>query len=160
MKSKIDKKPNAEKNPHIIAIDPDINKCGVCEMNQDGEIIKLYTLKPIALFKFLGTLDGVTIAVEDVEQVRAIYTKNQRQNQAIANRIAQNVGMVKAAGRLIIDAAEENNLTVIKAPAGVGRQVKNNAKLFNEIFNWSGRSNADTRDAAAIARYALNKINN
>jgi len=78
----------------------------------------------------------------------------------VQSRIAQNVGMVKAAATIIQDYIEHHGGKVILVPPGIGKQTKNNAKLFAELTGYTGRTNEDTRDAYWIAKYAYNQVKN
>jgi hypothetical protein len=139
----------------IIGIDPDSDKCGVCKIHDklmNAESVKIEEL--LLRVKMLAA-DGYVFAVENVEANKTTYPRGVPAKAHAA--IAQKVGMVKMAARVIIRTIEMHGGTVILVPPGVGKQVKNNAKLFNELSGWTGRSNEDMRDAWAIAQYALNK---
>lgn len=141
----------------IIGIDPDMRKCGVCAMS-DGEIDVLMSIPTCKLLRDLYNADNAPIiAIEDVNQNAATYFRRGMGKQSIANRVSQNVGMVKAAATIIKDFAEMCSLEVILVPPGIGRQTKNNAALFAEITGFKGKTNEDARDAYWIAHYA-NKL--
>lgn len=144
----------------ILAIDPDIEKCGVCEM-VDGEIVDLFTLSPEELIMRIigGHYYVYNYAVEDTERNKAIYTKNRKQSSKVNEKIAMSIGKVQGVTRLLINIIElKTKKKPILAPPGVGRQVKDNAKYFKELTGWEGSTNSDMRDAYAIARYANNRL--
>jgi hypothetical protein len=145
----------------VIGIDPDMRKCGVCAYH-DGKIELLMSMETSHLIDAVTDCikKGEIFAVEDVNAVKTIYAKNRRGNQAIQSRIAQNVGMVKAAGTILVDYIEHHGGQVILVPPGIGKQTKRDAKLFAELTGYKGRTNEDTRDAYWIAQYAYNKLKN
>ena len=145
----------------VIGIDPDMSKCGVCALN-DGGIDLLISDATAALMDSIryAVAEDTWFAVEDVNAVKTIYAKNRRSNVAVQTRIAQNVGMVKAAGTILVDYIEHLGGKVILVPPGIGKQTKRNAKLFAELTGYKGSTNEDTRDAYWIAKYAYNKLKN
>ena len=98
--------------------------------------------------------DNATFALEDVNKVKTIYARNRRDNAAVGLKIAQSVGMVKGAATLIEDLITGiTGNSPILAPVGLGKQFKNDAKLFKELTGYQGSTNEDKRDAYAIARW-------
>lgn len=149
----------------VIGIDPDMRKCGVVECIDGDFKISFYTKKHYTTAALIEDIPcllnlGYIFAIEDVNAVKTIYAKNRRGNQAIQSRIAQNVGMVKAAGTILIDYIEHHGGKVVLVPPGIGKQTKKDAKLFSELTGYTGRTNEDTRDAYWIAKYAYNKLKN
>ena len=148
----------------VIGIDPDMRKCGmvhcvdgVFDFMENARKVK-YTTSMIIEDIPSWINDDYIFAIEDGNAIKTIYTKNRKGGQAVQSRIAQNVGMVKAAATIIQDYIEFNGGKVILVPAGIGKQTKNNAKLFAELTGYTGKTNEDTRDAYWIAKYAYNKL--
>jgi Holliday junction resolvasome RuvABC endonuclease subunit len=138
----------------IIAIDPDLKKSGVCILDNDGEIMILESMKICYLLNLIKVFDDATYALEDVNKVKTIYARNRRDNVAVGLKIAQSVGMVKGAATLIEDLITGiTGNSPILAPVGLGKQFKNDAKLFKELTGYQGSTNEDKRDAYAIARW-------
>jgi Holliday junction resolvasome RuvABC endonuclease subunit len=138
----------------IIAIDPDLKKSGVCILNDDGEIVVLGSMPIYDLVEIITYYKSATYALEDVNKVKTIYARNRKNNVAVGLTVAQSVGMVKAAATLIeslITGITGNS--PILAPVGLGKQFKNDAKLFKELTGYQGSTNEDKRDAYAIARW-------
>ena len=145
----------------IIGIDPDIEKCGVCEL-VDGKIKDLYCLSvPELIDKIVPWCieQGYRIGIENTLKVSAVYSKNRKESPRVNEKIANSVGKVQGVTKVIIDYiylhTGEKPLLV---PAGVGRQTKNKAGLFRTITGWERRTNEDMRDAYAIAIYSQNKL--
>jgi Holliday junction resolvasome RuvABC endonuclease subunit len=138
----------------IIAIDPDLKKSGVCILNDDGEINFLLSMSICELLRIITVYEDATFALEDVNKVKTIYARNRRDNAAVGLKIAQSVGMVKGAATLIEDLITGiTGNSPILAPVGLGKQFKNDAKLFKELTGYQGSTNEDKRDAYAIARW-------
>jgi len=142
----------------VIGIDPDMRAPGVCFMNADGFHISKYTLAALVEDVKLLSKQGFIFAVEDVNKIKAMYPRIRKGGAAVHGRIAQNVGMVKASGTIIIDYIEHMGGTVVLVPVGVGKATKKDGKLFNKITGYTGRTNEDARDAYWIADYAYKKL--
>lgn len=145
----------------IIGIDPDMRKCGVCAFH-GGEIELLVSEDVSQILHSIPDCvkGGEIFALENVNAIKTIYAKNRKGGQAVQSRIAQNVGMVKASATIIQDYIEHHGGNVILVPPGIGKQTKNNAKLFAELTGYTGRTNEDIRDAYWIAKYAYNQVKN
>lgn len=145
----------------VIGIDPDMKKPGIVRFDDSGFDIDFFKPYDTAiLIEDIPALaiQGYIFAIEDVNAVKTIYAKNRKGGQAVQSRIAQNVGMVKAAGTILIDYIEHHGGKVILVPPGIGKQTKHNAKLFAELTGYKGKTNEDTRDAYWIAKYAYEKL--
>lgn len=147
----------------VVAIDPDMRKPGVAFVGAQGEVLHIKSMPMSLIVQLLHdpVLAAKVWAVEDVNKNGAIYHQKKTDSQGKRNRRARNVGMVQSAGVIISDLITDiTGNQPIMAPVGIGKQVKNNAKLFKELTGWPGTSNEDTRDAAAIGiwvAYELNK---
>lgn len=143
---------------NVLGIDPDMRKPGICSMGDWGFDFASWSLCELMYHIRLLANEGDYFAIEDVNQIKTLYAKNRRSNVAVQTKIAQKVGMVKAAGTILIDYIEHHGGKVILVPPGIGRQTKNDAKLFAELTGYTGRTNEDTRDAYWIAKYAYEKL--
>lgn len=143
----------------IIGIDPDLHKSGLCALNDDGSIALLESMNISSLFNYVALHRYFTYAIEDVNKIGAMYNNHKNKNPRIAANIAQKVGMVKGAATIIASFIKDTTgEPPIMAPVGLGRQVKKNAALFNQLSGWEGKSNEDMRDAWAVAKWIhLNK---
>lgn len=147
----------------IIGIDPDMRKPGIVEcIDGDFDFMESPKYNSAMIIEDIPVWikNGYIFALENVNAIKTIYAKNRKGGQAVQSRIAQNVGMVKAAATIIQDYIEHHGGKVILVPPGIGKQTKNNAKLFAELTGYTGRTNEDTRDAYWIAKYAYNQVKN
>jgi len=138
---------------HITAIDPDLRKSGVCRINENGKILVLESLEITKIILHISEYPDDEYVIEDVNKIKAMYSRGVKTNNT---RIAQNVGMCKAIGTMIIELV--TNITRRKptlAPVGLGKQVKQNADLFKELTGYMKQTNEDKRDAWAIANWYL-----
>jgi hypothetical protein len=135
----------------ITAIDPDLRKSGICTLDENGEIRRIKSMSIIELIDYVDFYDCHTYVIEDVNKIKAMYNRGAKTNNTT---IAQNVGMCKGAGTIITNIVTHYAIKPpILAPVGLGKTVKNNTKLFNELSGWTKSSNEDMRDAWAIARW-------
>lgn len=137
----------------IIGIDPDLVKSGVA-VTAGGRIL---TLDAMSFFDLIGFIDEhkhqAVFHVENVEYCKAVYQRNV--NQAGMRKIAQNVGQVKAIGRLLAQYLEDAgaDYKMIRPLVGPIKKAKKDAEFFNRQTGWVGKSNEDKRDAALLALY-------
>ena len=146
----------------IIAIDPDMIASGIAVVKNKKEIVEL-TKKDInelvPYIKLWAQNHAVLIKIEDPNMISPTFPrviKKAISMQAVRDKISQDVGRVKASATLIIQIIEHAGFSVqrvkpVKGP--VKKLCKNDSAYFNKVFNWSGRSNEDNRDAAIIAVY-------
>lgn len=137
----------------IIGIDPDLVKSGVA-VTESQKILTLDAMRFFELCRFIDEHKHQAVFhLENVEHNRTVYQRNT--NQAGMRKIAQNVGQVKAIGRLLVEyldgAGAEYKL--IKPLVGHVKRAKKDAEFFNRLTGWTGKSNEDKRDAALLALY-------
>jgi len=148
-----------------IGIDPDIDKSGVAIMI-NGELKCLINLPFHGLMQtiadnfedyttqcdtVLHDPNEVHYYIEHVELIKTVWDRP-GMTQAGKIKLAQNVGMVKAVGRLIGQKLDEcgRDYKLIPPLKGFFKLGKTDAKFFNSLMGWTGRSNADNRDAALL----------
>ena len=145
----------------IIGIDPDIEKPGVCVLDESGAIVSLESVPICKLLHGLLSLEkDYTIAIEDLSKKKATYRKKGVANHKANTRVSNSIGLVQGSHRIIKGMAEYYGINVIDVPDGIGKQVKNNAALFNKLSGLNKRSNEDMRDTWAIAKRAKSKRGN
>lgn len=151
----------------VFGIDPDLVKSGTAVVI-DGVIKDIKSMAFPELVGFAEDLrssasmsgDVLTVIMEDPEVNKPIFNRVGVKGRALL-KVAQNVGQVKAAARLIAEMLESKGIFVIKVKpvTGHAKRAKKDAKFFNEITGWSGRSNEDCRDAAIIAIFSSKSKN-
>ena len=135
----------------ITAIDPDMRKSGVCQLNDKGEILSLESMSIIEIIEHVQHYPNDDYVIEDVNKIKAMYARGRNTSNT---RIAQNVGMCKGAGTIIIDIISHYATSKpTLAPVGLGKQFKNNAALFKQVTGYEKQTNEDKRDAYAIAHW-------
>jgi len=136
----------------VIGIDPDLEKSGIAIVT-DGKLTALGTMGFFELTEYILEHKHVAhFVVEDVEHDKTTYHRPGA-NQAAMRKIAQNVGQVKAIGRLLgvyLNGCDAQ-FTLIKPLKGHAKKAKNDANFFNQLTGWQGKSNQDKRDAALLA---------
>ncbi|SUI65854.1 hypothetical protein [Shewanella baltica] len=160
-----------------IGIDPDLTKSGVATV-VNGEIVTLKSMGFSELIEFVISKSHLPCAVllEDVDNKKPVFPKRLRQsvkgqnpllayvghapsqsgsNAKVNMSIAEDLGKVKATARLIKEVLEDKGIkvTLVKPLRGPIKKAKDSSVYFNKITGWTGRSNADTRDAALIAMF-------
>jgi len=140
-----------------IGIDPDLQASGIAIM-EDGKLTDLTNLSFHQLMTFIECHPQAIYSVEDVEALKPTFQRK-KVTQAGMLKIAQNVGQVKAVGRLIVLKLEDLGLVheLIKPLRGQVKKAKTDAKFFNQLTGWDSRSNADNRDAALLLLRYLKK---
>ena len=138
----------------VIGIDPDVDKSGVA-IAIDGKLTELAALPFYDLLEFIEQHRHTAhFVVEDVEWDRAVYTRPGT-NAPMMKKISQDVGKVKMVGRLIgvFLAGCDAQFILVKPLKGPVKLAKKDAKRFNKMTGWTGKSNEDKRDAALLALY-------
>lgn len=146
----------------VVGIDPDLVKSGVAVVD-GGQLTSLQALAFPDLLLYARQLVACAalFVVEDVEHDKTTYHRA-RTNTRTHAAIAQKVGQVKGVARVLVECLRHMGADVqlvkpLQGPAK--RQAKADAEYFNRITGWSGRSNADTRDAALLALYGVKSPN-
>jgi len=141
-----------------IGIDPDMVASGIAVVN-GKEVQHLLSIKLpdlISAIKAIGSPAEVCIKLENPEANKGLFASRQNKNKAVSIAIAMSVGKVQATTHHIKELLESEGYAVkLIAPlkGEVKRQAKADAKYFNKLTGWSGRSNQDQRDAALIALF-------
>lgn len=141
----------------IVAIDPDLKASGVAVVS-GTTIGQLKNVRFCEMLEFLAQFDKerVLVKLEDVAANKGLFAAQSNKNKAVSIRVATNVGQVMAVSRLMHEMLEHAGYTVkmvrpIRGPMKM--QAKTDAAYFNKITGWTGKSNADQRDAAIVAIY-------
>ncbi len=134
-----------------IGIDPDIDKCGVALYSKQAGI----TLSMLHLWEVFdviravhadGYLRYVCIEAGHKEKKSNWHKSN---SAAIAQAIGRKVGLNNAIGRLLEDFCKEQGFPYELAPVAGYSNV--DAKRFEAVTGYKGRTNPETRAAGMIA---------
>lgn len=139
----------------IVGIDPDTKKHGVAWL-KDGVFLDLRSMATAELVTQLcaDAADGrLAIKLEDINHHRPVFQRaGMTRNQML--KIAQNVGAAKHAAVLLyselVNAGLVVNMIIPLPRVKSGKRFKD-GEQFNRFTGWTGKSNADSRDAAMIA---------
>lgn len=161
-----------------IGIDPDLTKSGVATV-VGGQIQLLKSMGFSELIEFVvssAASSPCVVLLEDVDNKKPVFASKLKRTAKGQNPLlayvghapsqggsefkinmskAEDLGKVKATARLIKEVLEGKGITVtlVKPLRGPVKQAKDSSVYFNKITGWTGRSNADTRDAALIALF-------
>lgn len=147
----------------IIGIDPDLTASGVAVV-EGKKIIRLERVRLPVLVEWMGNAwessgGDLIILMEDPNLMKPTFHRampKARNKQAVMNNISQKVGQVKAVATIIMELLQHDGYQVrpVRPLAGpMKHRAKRDAKYFNQITGWDGRSNEDQRDAALIALF-------
>lgn len=89
------------------------------------------------------------VVIEDPYQNKPTFKRNKMSKGEIDRR-AQNVGMNKEHGRLLVQYCERKGLIVYKSKPTKKSMTKLDAKQFENITGFKGRTNSHGRDAAML----------
>ena len=131
----------------IIGIDPDLTKSGVAILSPSLELKNLTFAETVELFRSQqANIKKVVIEAGWLTKKSNLHSRY-GQTKTAGERIAKNVGENHATGKLLVEMAESLGLTVVLVRP---TRSKKDAKEFNRITGWTGRSNQETRDAAML----------
>ncbi len=146
----------------VIGIDPDLKENGVGIVSS-GQLVDMQALDFFKLQTFIQEqhAKGAHFAVENVSVNKPRFMRALKAGSYNAqnDKISQNVGMVKAVQVLIVQFLDliGASYTLVKPLGGTAKAAKKDAKLFNRMTGWTGRSSADKRDAAMLALYVARR---
>ena len=132
----------------VIGIDPGVNMGWA--IYKDGELVGLKTIEPFCFDNHLGLYVGepLFLAFEDSRLQSHVWLPSQ--SKGIAANIARKIGMVDAWCYMIERICERYDIAYMRiSPKAKGEKL--NAKDFNRITRWNGKSNQHERDAAMVA---------
>jgi hypothetical protein len=144
-----------------IAIDPDLHFSGMATM-ENGQYQELRVISfpdLVDLIREHNFDPNTTFVIEDVNANKPTFSRP-GQNAAQMKKIAQNVGMVKGVGKIMIDMLSHHGCKyeLVKPLKGLLKSAKNDKGIFQKLTGWTGQSNEDKRDAAMlIHKYRVKK---
>lgn len=147
----------------IIGIDPDLTASGVA-LVEGNKIIRLERVAVPELVEWISLASAkvggdLVIRMEDPNLIKPTFPRalpKAKNKQAVMNSISQKVGQVKAVATIIMQLLEHagHHVKPVRPLQGAMKHLaKRDAKYFNQLTGWDGRSNEDQRDAALIALF-------
>lgn len=134
-------------NQIIIGIDPDLEKSGVAILGQSLELKNLTFAETVALFRNRESEIKKVIIEAGWKNAKSNFHGYIGQRKSVGERIAKNVGENHATGKLLVEMAKAQGLEVVELRPS---RSKVDAKEFNRVTGWVGRSNQEQRDAAML----------
>lgn len=138
----------------IIGIDPDVDKSGVCIVNEMLQIERLTTMDLVDLFALIeGMRDyDIRVIVEAGWMNKTNFHVGAMDNAWKSAKIGSHVGANHEIGRQIIKFCEKAG---IECHAITPRGHKMNALDFKNRSGWTKRTNQEMRDAYKIILEAI-----
>jgi len=144
----------------VIGIDPDADRYGVA-IYKNSKLCELHRMRVIELFKLAidYRILKCVVVIEDVKKNSFIFSRNEKKNEFVQNKVAQSVGMCKQAQNVAEQIFEHYGIKMIKQEPIKGNWAPAKMKpQFQQITGWQGRSNEDTRSAAFLAFLHLERV--
>lgn len=134
---------------YVIGCDPDSGGNGIA-VYYDGVLVELANLSAVEFYCKFENLKGhsVTFAIENVNGTKCVFRAGGAKNKGDAGAKGRGVGKCQQAQTEIEKAAELLGFEVVKLPRSNKWKKGYEAKEFEAVTNWKGRSNEDTRSAA------------
>ncbi len=131
----------------IIGIDPGIES-GIA-VYMDGKLISLLTFIPLKAVEMIRRSSPSLVILEDSTLTSHIFTAPGVAHRA-ALKVARNIGEVDAYCKIIKQVCGELGIAYRSiSPKDKGKKI--DAKEFERITGWAGKSNQHERDAAMVA---------
>lgn len=137
-----------------IGIDPDSEANGVAVYDH-GKLVRLSKLNTVQFTAqleqtiFYHRKENIKVHIENVCGISAAFNaRNKRANMAVKLKMAQHIGMCKQAQIEIERVCEALGVEFVRHP--VSKMWKKDKAQFEKVTGWAGRSNEDTRSAAAM----------
>ena len=139
----------------IIGIDPDVDKSGVCIVNNMLQIERLTTMDLVDLFVLIESMSDcrdIKVIVEAGWKNKTNFHVGAMDNAWKSAKIGSHVGANHEIGRQIIKFCEKVG---IECHAITPRGHKMNAIDFKNRSGWTKRTNQEMRDAYKIILEAM-----
>jgi hypothetical protein len=131
----------------IIGIDPGANT-GVA-IYHDGKLSELRTMNALKLCAWIPGASPTLVILEDSTLTSHIFTAPGVAHRA-ALKVARNIGEVDAYCKIIKQVCGDLGIAYRSiSPKDKGKKI--DAKEFERITGWAGKSNQHERDAAMVA---------
>lgn len=131
----------------IIGIDPDLEKSGVAILGNGLQLKNMTFPETIELFR--NEQDSIKKVVIEAgwENKKANFRVGENHSRQVNEQISRRVGMNHATGILLAEIAQAMGIAVLLVKP---TKSKLDAKEFNKITGWQGRTNQEVRDAAML----------
>jgi hypothetical protein len=131
----------------IIGIDPG-NESGIA-IYMDGKLISLLTFTPLRVAEMIMSSKPSLVILEDSTLTSYIFTAPGVPHRA-ALKVARNIGEVDGYCKIIKQVCCDLKIACVSiSPKEKGKKI--DAKEFEQITGWAGKSNQHERDAAMVA---------
>lgn len=149
------------KRPRVfIGIDGSMNNCGMAWWRREDGKGVFEGFRTTDFWNCIEALDSarnesiirreyLLVVIEDPAQNKPVFARKGVNPQAML-KIAQNVGMVKAATELIVQYCERKGIAVEKVRPTKKSMTKLTAEKFKALTGCDFKTNEHTRDAAMI----------
>ena len=138
----------------IIGIDPDSKAHGVA-VYSEGELIGCEVMPLMSIYFMLIewvnggkniSADDVTVHMENVCGMNAVFKQRQKTNQSINMKMSNSVGKCQQSQIELERVFEYFGIKIVKHK--ISKMWKKDKAQFEKVTGWQGRSNEDTRSAA------------
>lgn len=130
----------------IVGIDPDIEKNGIATLSEKG--LQLNNLAFVHVMDFIklhkDEIKCVYIEAGWFNKKSSWHTAN---NMSVAAKIGKSVGQNHAAGMLLEQSIKHEGLKVVLVKP---TKSKLDARSFEQLTKYKGKTNQETRDAAML----------
>ena len=142
----------------IIAIDPDIQNNGVCDLEKSTRKIELKSLTFFELFDYLimqKTKPDSFIVIIEGGWLNEVSNFHASENTRTSNRISKNVGANHEVGKLIVQMCEylkikhEVKRPLLKIWSGNNRKITHDEIVY--LTGYQSKTNQETRDSLLLA---------
>jgi len=151
-----------------IAIDPDVEQCGVAEIDSNSTVMRLTTKDPIELMEWLITSNGlglIKVFIEASHKTTTNWHTGLKDRPSVAAKKGYSVGRCHEVGILLVTLCKKYGIPFEEVlPLGKIWGSKNSGKISHEQLlltisargisldnEHQNRSNQEERDAALIA---------
>lgn len=142
---------------HIIGIDCDVDKSGVCYLNKQTRMIELSSLTFFQLFDYfiwLKTQAFEFIVIIEGGWLNEVSNFHKSKNTRTSNKISNYVGANHEVGKLIVEMCEylkikhEVKRPLLKIWAGNNKKITHEELVY--FTGIQGRTSQETRDATLL----------
>jgi len=134
-----------------MGVDPDSKAHGVAIYNPNGKLARLECMTLLQVLDFVKTAKVdycVTVHMEDVCAMNAVFRQRQGKNQGVNMAMSNSIGKCQQAQVELERVFESLDVKVVKHKISKMWKDQPGKKQFEKVTGWTGRSNEDTRSSA------------